>query len=333
MIELNQPKFRAKQIYEWLHIHHVADYDEMTNLPIALRNALKEKFPLFALSIADKQVSIDGTRKYVLNLADGQRIETVGMPSYQISSDSAVGKLSVCVSSQVGCAMQCDFCATGKEGFTRNLTAEEITDQVLVVQNDFQTRVSSVVVMGQGEPFQNYENVMKALRILNSAESFNIGARHITLSTCGLITGINKLAREPEQFTLAISLHSAIQKKRDKLMPRVMSQKLGMLKQALIDYVEATNRRVSLEYLLIAKVNDSAEDLDALIDFTKGLHCHVNLLPMNSITGSSYKPSSDSTAKYWMNALSRNGTETTIRISRGSDICGACGQLKNSLKS
>ena len=322
------PGFRAKQVYEWLHKHHVESLDAMTNVPQALREKLAERFPEENTAIVEKRISKDGSRKYLLQLADGRIVETVGLPAQKNEDDETTGRLSVCVSSQVGCPMECAFCATGQEGFTRNLTATEIVDQVVSVQKDFDQRVSNVVVMGQGEPFLNYGEVLSALRILNDSTDLNIGARHITLSTCGIVEGINKLAQEPEQFTLAVSLHSAIQLTRDALMPRVQNQPLSQLKKALKNYVAQTNRRVSLEYLLLKDINDDDEHLQALIDFCKGLLVHVNLLPMNAVKGSVFQPSPQKTVHHWMKTLNEHGIETTMRVSRGSDIEGACGQLK-----
>lgn len=330
--DMGLPKFRAKQLYEWLHTHRVASYDDMTNLPKSLRERLQEEWPLTGANVVDKQVSSDGTRKYILEFADGTQVETVGMPVYHDSSRS-IKRLSVCFSTQVGCAMACAFCATGKEGFTRNLTCEEMLEQIITVEKDFGCRVTNVVAMGQGEPFLNYEETLAALQQLNNPESFNIGARHITVSTCGILRGIRSFGREPEQFTLAISLHSAIQDKRDKLMPRVANQPLDQLKQELLKYVDRTNRRVTLEHILIRDVNDGDEDLQALKSFAEGLLCHVNLLPINAVEGSEYQPSQTKTVNYWICELAKSGIEATMRASRGSDICGACGQLKNSRKS
>ncbi len=328
MKEWQQPAFRGKQIHEWIHRHHVSSYSEMTNLPLPLRQRLAERFPDQSLVIAHTSLSKDGSRKYLIRLNDGNLVETVGLPRF--NPDGSLGRLSVCVSSQVGCPMECAFCATGREGLTRNLTAAEIAQQVALVQEDFNHRVSNVVVMGQGEPFLNYDEVLQALRTLNSRDDMNIGARHITLSTCGIINGIEKLSQEPEQFTLAVSLHSAVQFTRDSLMPRVASQPLPDLKRALATYNRETHRRVSLEYLLLDGINDDDEHLDALIDFCKGLLVHVNLLPMNPVEGAIFQPSSSHTAQRWIEELNQRGIETTMRVSRGSDINGACGQLKNS---
>lgn len=324
--EAGQPKFRNKQLFEWLHKHHALSYDEMTNLPKAFREFLSQNYPLNSPQIADKQVSIDGTRKYILRLHDGSLVETVGIPS----SDGK--RLSVCVSSQVGCAMACEFCATGREGFSRNLEPFEISDQVAVVERDFEKPVTSVVVMGQGEPFLNFDNLVIALEELNSPESFNIGARHITVSTCGILNGIDRFASLPYQYTLAISLHSAIQADRDRIMPRVVNQSLDELIEHLKQYVDKTNRRVTFEYLLIKGFNDSDKHLDALIEYSKQLLCHINLLTVNTVEGSPFLPPDKETVEKWLHRLNQSGTETTLRNSRGADIDGACGQLKNHFK-
>ena len=324
--EAGQPQFRSKQLFEWLHKHHAMTYDEMHNLPKTFREYLKENHPLAAPTVLDHQVSRDGTRKYILEFQDHHIVETVGIPS----ADGH--RLTVCVSSQVGCPMACQFCATGREGFTRNLTPDEITDQVAMVSRDFNMPITNVVVMGQGEPFLNYENLVQALKELNSRDSFNIGARHITVSTCGILDGIEQFSKEPYQFTLAISLHSAIQKTRDILMPRVTNQPLTALKEQLKSYIENTNRRVTFEYLLIKGVNDSDKHLEALLLFTQNLLCHVNLLTLNEVDDSPFKPTPNDVLNKWEKCLTVQGTEATIRKSRGSDIDGACGQLKNKRK-
>lgn len=330
--ELGQPKFRTKQLVKWVFQDAVFSYDEMTNLPKALRSALHERFVLIAPVVIDKQTSTDGTRKYVFQYADGTQVEAVGIPSFDSKETKNEPRhLTVCFSTQAGCAMQCAFCATGEEGLTRNLSSAEMVVQVLLVQVDFNCRVTNVVSMGQGEPFQNYDAVLEALRFMNSKDGLGIGARHITVSTCGLISGIDHFANEPEQFTLAVSLHSARQDVRDKLMPRCRSLTLPKLKASLLHYVETTGRRVSLEYLLIAGINDGEADLTALKEFCNGLLCHINLIPMNSVEGSPFKPSSLAIEQRWVNELKASGKECTIRNSRGSDIDGACGQLKNKL--
>lgn len=227
--------------------------------------------------------------------------------------------------------MGCTFCATGHEGLTRNLSSTEMICQIIAVQNDFSCRVTNLVSMGQGEPFQNYQATLEALRFANAKDGLEIGARHITVSTCGIIRGIERLANEPEQFTLAVSLHSALQDVRNEIMPRCSNIPLPHLKKALRSYIAKTGRRVSFEYLLIKGVTDTEENLAALIDFCDGLLCHVNLLSVNEVEGSPYKPSSTATQQRWVKELKSAGKEATIRNSRGSDIDGACGQLKNKM--
>lgn len=323
--ELGQPSFRAKQIYQWLYNKGASSFDEMSNLPAALREDLAKTYEIDAPKLVSKQVSRDGTRKYLVSFASGLMAETVGIPSHD------GGRLTVCFSTQAGCSMGCAFCATGQEGFSGNLLVGNIVDQILLVQKDFGIRVTNVVGMGQGEPFLNYDNVLAALRIINDSTALGIGARRISVSTCGIIPGIERFSTEPEQFTLAISLHTALQEKRDRLMPGVAKMSLKQLRGALFDYVRATNRRVTLEYIMISGINDGDEDLLALTDFCEGLLCHINLIPVNSVSGSSYQPSASQTIKHWVQALENAGTETTLRQSRGADIDGACGQLKNAL--
>lgn len=324
MAELGQPTFRGKQLAQWLYEHHATSYDEMTNLPQALRDELATHHPLFTPDTIDKQESHDGTRKYVLQFHDGACVETVAIPSH-----ASHERLTVCFSTQAGCSMGCTFCATGEEGFTRNLSIGEIVDQVLLAQEDMGMRVTNIVGMGQGEPFLNYDNTLDALRILNNPKGIAIGARHITVSTCGVLPGIKRFATEPEQFTLAVSLHAARQQVRDKLMPGVKNYSLQNLKRVLQNYTDATNRRITFEYIMIQGVNDTQADLTAMIAFCNDMLCHVNLIPVNAVDDSSLQPSTQATINTWMNQLQKNGVETTTRISRGSDIAGACGQLKN----
>lgn len=323
MKELGQPSFRANQLAEWLYQRHATSYDEMTNLPNALKTVLAERFPLTTPSIVERQVSKDGTRKYLVEFDDGIRVETVAIPS------RGGDRLTVCFSTQAGCAMGCAFCATGREGFARNLTPGEIVDQVLIAQADIGKRVTNAVGMGQGEPFLNYENTMAALRILNDKKGLEIGARHISVSTCGILNGISRFAKEPEQFTLAVSLHAARQSIRDLIMPNIANQRLSDLKDALWEYVSKTNRRVTLEYIMIDGVNDSEQDLKALQKFCAGLLCHVNLIPINAVADSVFQPSDSDVVQHWLAAIQKKGTEATLRDSRGADIEGACGQLKN----
>ena len=314
------PSFRTQQILSWLYQKNVSSYDEMTNVPKAAREQFQELYPLHTPSIVDKQVSVDGSRKYLLELHDGALIETVGLPS----SD---GRLTVCISSQSGCSMNCSFCATGKAGLTRSLDPGEFVDQIHIIQDDFQKRVTNVVVMGQGEPFANYNNTLSALRILNHPKLLSIGARHITISTCGILKGIERFTQEPEQFTLAVSLHAARQEVRDEIMPKMSSQPLEKLRKALAGYTEETGRRFSFEYALMKDVNDKEEDLQALISYCRGMLCHVNLIPLNYIDDSPIKPVKRQVIEYWKAQLDNAGIACSIRASKGSDIAAACGQL------
>ena len=330
---MGYPKFRSKQLIQWVYEKQACSYDEMTNLPAKMRSELSGKIPLNIPVIADKRASKDGSRKYILTLADGCQVETVGIPSMENPRNGEGRRLTVCISSQVGCPMACAFCATGREGLSRNLHPGEMIQQVLTVQRDFGIRVSNVVVMGQGEPFLNYENLIKALHIINSNEGLAIGARHITVSTCGILEGIERFGREEEQFTLAISLHAARQSIRDALMPKCAKMPLPTLKDTLKRYYDNSKRRVSFEYLMIDGINDTNEDLIALIRYCKGLHAHVNLIPLNDIDGSPWKPSGKAKISHWIDSLGDSGIEATLRNSRGSDIDGACGQLKNKKRS
>lgn len=318
--ELGQPAFRAKQLNEWIHDKNVCSFDEMTNLPAALREKLSERFSFNVPVELVKQVSKDGSCKYLLQFSDGVSVETVGMPNRN--------KLAVCISSQAGCAMGCSFCATGLAGLSRSLTAQEMVDQVLHVARDFGERVTSVVFMGQGEPFANFDATVQALRILNDPDGLAIGARHLTVSTCGVIPGIRRFAELPEQFTLAISLHSAIQGTRNQLMPGVKKYTLLRLHEAIQLYVEKTGRRPTYEFAMIDGINDTNPEMQALVDFCAGTLCHVNLIQLNNIPDSPFRPSPIEKVESLQRRLTMHGVETTIRNSRGSDIDAACGQLK-----
>ena len=322
--ELGQPVFRAKQIEEWVWEKGASSFDDMTNLPKALRSTLNERFTLGGVKQAARQISEDGSRKYLLRYTDGTTVECVGMPTGN--------KLAVCVSSQAGCAMGCAFCATGAAGLTRSLTAAEIYDQVMHVRDDFDTRVTSVVLMGQGEPFMNYDASLAAMRKLNSPEGLGIGARHITVSTCGIIPAIKRFANEPEQFTLAVSLHSAVQRTRNALMPGVRKYSLLHLYEVMGEYVDKTGRRPTYEYALIRGVNDTEDELGALCDFCRDNLAHVNIIQLNEVKGSRFQPSSDARAGEFVRRLANVGVEATIRQSRGQDIDAACGQLKQRMR-
>lgn len=321
--ELGQPSFRAKQVESWIWEKGVTSFDDMTNLPKALREALRERCTLGGAHEVARQTSQDGSRKYLLGFEDGCAVECVGMPSGN--------RLTVCASTQAGCGMGCAFCATGAAGLTRSLSAAEIYDQVIHVRDDFKTRVTGVVMMGQGEPFANYEATLAALRRLNSPNGLGIGARHLTVSTCGIIPMITRFSRESEQFTLAVSLHSAVQRTRDALMPGVKRFSLLRLYDALGEYADRTGRRPTYEYALIKGVNDTDEELSYLVDFCRDTLCHVNIIQLNEVPGSKFHPSSERRANDFVRRLAGVGVEATIRQSRGADIDAACGQLRQRL--
>lgn len=324
MSELGQPAFRVKQIEEWVWRKNVSSLDEMSNLPKTLRHALQDRVTLDSAEEIARQLSTDGSRKYLLRFSDGVSVECVGMPSK--------GKLTACASSQAGCGIGCAFCATGMSGLTRSLSAGEIYEQVMHVRDDFGRRVTSVVLMGQGEPFANYTETFAALRRLNSPDGAGIGARHLTVSTCGIIPMIKKFANEPEQFTLAVSLHSAVQRTRDMLMPGVKKYSLIHLYDIMNEYVNKTGRRPSYEFALIRGVNDSDNEIAALCDFCRDNLAHVNLIMLNEVKGSKFQPSTNERAREFVRRLTSVGVEATIRDSRGSDIDAACGQLRQSVE-
>lgn len=318
---MGEPAYRSGQVVRWLYGRGATEFAAMTDLPEALRDALAERFALSWPELVRRQVSpTDGTRKYLWRLSDGVTVEGVGLPGGD--------RLTVCVSTQVGCAMGCTFCATGQGGFVRNLLPGEIVDQVTFVAHDFGRRVTNAVAMGQGEPFANYDAVLAAFRFLNSPEGPGIGARHLTVSTSGVIPGIHRLGREPEQFTLAVSLHSAVQRTRDALMPGVRRWSVADLRDALVEYTEATGRRVTFEYALVEGLNDTEPELSALVVFCRGLLCHVNLIPMNAVTGTPLARASAERVERFRHALQAAGTETSVRVERGADIDAACGQLR-----
>ncbi len=318
--DLGQPRFRARQIEHWLYGRGVGSFAEMTDLPAGLRETLAGRLALSPPSVLQRQESADGTRKYLVGLAGGATVETVGLPSGD--------RLTVCFSTQAGCAMGCTFCATGSGGLVRDLGPGEMVDQVRLVADDFGRRVTNAVAMGQGEPFANYDATLGALRFMNADDGLGIGARHLTVSTCGLISGIDRFAEEPEQFTLAVSLHSAVQATRDRLMPGVRALGLSQLRTALIDYAEKTGRRPSLEYALIDGVNDSPAELGALVGFCRGMLVHVNLIPVNPVTETGFARSPTERLVAFERGLSDAGIEVSIRAERGADIDAACGQLR-----
>jgi 23S rRNA (adenine2503-C2)-methyltransferase len=318
------PSYRAAQIYDWLYQKKVAEWDEMTNLPIALRENLKEKgISLGNLLIAAEERGTDGTVKYLFELSDQRTVESVYLPEPD--------RKTVCFSTQVGCAMGCVFCATGQCGFIRNLTVAEIVAQPLEASRQNEIRIDNLVAMGQGEPLANYENLIKAIYIFNDPNAFGIGARHITISSCGYLPGIYKLAEEPFQVNLAISLHAATDDLRDSLMPINRKYSLKDLMEACRYYLDKTGRRITFEYTMIDGINDRQIDLEHLIQLISGMLCHVNLIPFNPIPNSHFKRSSAKKVHEFAMALNEEHIEATVRKERGTDLSAACGQLQGKL--
>lgn len=317
LAKIGQPKFRAKQIYEWLS-KGVDSFDEMTNLSKDLRNVLSEKYILTSAKIARKLVSeIDGTVKYLFSLYDGEKIESVVM-SYHHG-------YTICISTQVGCRMGCVFCATGMNGLKRNLFPGEMLSQITAAEKDLDIRISNVVLMGMGEPLDNYENTLKFLQLVNDDEGKNIGARHISLSTCGLVDKMQELSKEKLQITLSVSLHAPNDMLRSEMMPINNKWNIEKLLTACKEYTDATKRRISFEYTVVDGVNDSEECAKELSNRLKGMLCHVNLIPLNTVLGKEYKPSQNS--KKFCELLNSMGINATIRRTLGSDINASCGQL------
>lgn len=318
-----QQAFRAKQIYNWLYVQRVESFDEMQNIPKDLRVLLEENFTITTLKTLVKQTSSDGTMKFLFELHDGYSIETVLMRHNYGNS--------VCVTTQVGCRIGCTFCASTLGGLKRNLEAGEIVAQVLCVQraiDEFEERVSSIVVMGIGEPFDNYDGLMDFLRIVNSDKGLNIGARHITVSTSGIIPKIYKFADEGLQINFAISLHAPNTELRSKLMPINRAYKLPDLMDAVRYYVEKTGRRVTFEYGLFGGENDQVEHAEELSKLLKDLKCHVNLIPVNYVPERNYVRTPKEQIFAFEKVLKQNGINVTIRREQGHDIDAACGQLR-----
>lgn len=322
MTELGEKPFRAKQIYSWLHEHLVTSYDEMANLPKSLKEKLKD-YPVTALEMVDEQISrVDGTRKYLFRLSDGNVIESVLM-RYKHGN-------SVCISSQVGCKMGCRFCASAIGGWTRNLLPSEMLDQIYRIQSATGERVSNVVVMGTGEPLDNYANLLRFIHILTGEGGLNISQRNLTVSTCGLVPKMYELAEEKLQMTLALSLHAPNDEKRRELMPIAQRYSMDELLEACRNYFEKTGRRITFEYSLVAGVNDRDQDARELAERIGKLNCHVNLIPVNPIKERSYVRSTRQAVENFKIKLEKCGINVTIRREMGSDIDGACGQLRKS---
>lgn len=323
MEELGEKAFRAKQIYEWMHTKLVDSFEEMTNLSKALRDKLSENFELTSLNVVDKRESAkDGTCKFLFELSDNRVIESVLM-KYKHGN-------SVCISSQVGCRMGCRFCASTLGGLERNLTPAEMLDQIYKIQKMSGERVSNVVLMGTGEPLDNYDNVLQFIQLLTDENGLNISQRNITVSTCGLVNRIRDLASEELQITLAISLHAPNDKIRKEIMPIANKYTINEIIDAVTFYYNKTGRRISFEYSLVEGVNDSEENAKELIHVVRGLNCHVNLIPVNPIKERDFKQTQMQFVQNFKNILEKNRINVTIRREMGSDIDAACGQLRKS---
>lgn len=317
---IGEKPYRAEQIFKWIYQENVSSFDEMTNLSLELREKLKQNYNLCIFNILKKQVASDGTIKYLFDVLDGNAIETVLMKYHH--------GYTICVSSQIGCKMGCKFCASTGIPFSRNLVSGEIVEQLLAVQRDENIKISNVVFMGIGEPLDNYDNVINAIRIINNQKGINIGARHISVSTSGLVPKIYKLAEENIQCTLSISLHATTDEKRSKMMPVNNLYNIESLIQACKDYISKTNRRISFEYALAKENNDNLDDAKQLVKLLKGMNCHVNLIPINKIENGSFTKSSNEAIMKFRDYLNEHGIVATIRRELGSDIDAACGQLR-----
>ncbi len=319
VLELEESKYRAKQIYNWIYFKSANSLDEMSDIPISLKEKLLDKVQISNIKIKDKQISEDGTQKYLFELNDGEYTESVLM-----RFDNRAN-LTACISTQVGCAIGCVFCATAKLGFRRNLTPAEIVQQIHLIQNDTKLKITNIVFMGQGEPLLNLENLLKSIEIFN--KEYQIGARRMTVSTCGIIPSIEKLAELNFQSTLAISLHSPDSKNREKIMPIEKKYPIEKLISTLKSYTEKTGRRITIEYTLMKNINESPEDAKKLAQLISNLKCNINLIIYNPTEFATFeKPDKNSIMKfkYILEAL---GKKVTIRLERGSDIDAACGQL------
>ena len=316
------PKFRAKQIYDWLY-KNVTDFDNMRNIPADLKAFLKSSSYISVANIEKKLVSrYDKTVKYLFSFNDGECVETVVM-SYKHGN-------SICISTQVGCKMGCTFCATGKSGFSRSLAPSEMLGQIEAAQRDLNIRISNIVLMGMGEPLDNYDNVVKFLRLVSSDNGLNIGMRHITLSTCGIVPKIYELAKLHLGITLSVSLHAPNDEIRQRTMPIAKKYSIEELLKACSDYFKTTGRRVTFEYSMISGVNDSDEDARELSGRIRDMNCHVNLIPVNPIKERSFVRSTRQAVENFKIKLEKCGINVTIRREMGSDIDGACGQLRKS---
>ena len=325
IINIGEAKFRAKQIFNWLHQKNVESFDEMSNISKDFKENLKNKFKITQIDIVDKLVSnIDKTTKYLFKLENNYIIESVLM-KYSYGN-------AVCISSQVGCRMGCKFCASTLDGLERSLTSAEMLSQIYKIQKDSNQKIRSIVLMGSGEPFDNFDNFLKFIEIINHKDGLNIGQRHITVSTCGIVPKIYELADKKMQINLALSLHSPTDEGRKNIMPIAKKYTIKEIVDACKYFANTTKRRVTYEYALISGVNDREEDAKEIIKLLKGSLSHINLIPVNDVKERNYIKSSKSQIKKFADTLTKAGIETTVRRELGSDINAACGQLRKSYK-
>lgn len=324
VLKIGEPKFKANQIFDWIHNKTVESFDDMTNLSQKTKAALKNEYEFTKAIIELKLESkLDETKKYVIKLEDNNIIESVYL-KYKFGN-------TACISSQVGCKMGCHFCASTKKGFIRNLTAAEMLKQIYLIQNDINEKISNVVIMGSGEPLENFDNIVRFLNIINDERGQNISMRKITLSTSGIVPNIYKLADENIPITLAISLHASTQEKREQIMPIARKYKLPEILKACDYYVKTTGRRLTFEYIMIKGFNDSREDAENLSRLLKNKLANVNLIPCNYVKEANIEPSEDLDIMKFKKILTDNGINATVRRELGSDINAACGQLRNDL--
>ena len=322
ILEKGLPAFRAKQIYEWIHARQASGYEEMTNLPAKLRAELAEEYPLVTAKLIDRQISsIDGTQKYLFEMPDGCLVESVFM-RYRFGN-------SVCISSQVGCRMGCSFCASTLHGLVRSLSASEMLEQIYAIIRETKESVSHIVVMGMGEPLDNYDNLIRFIHLLTGPEGLNLSQRSVTVSTCGIVPNIYRLAEEGLHITLALSLHAATDEQRKRIMPIANRYTIEELMKACGVYYQKTGRQITFEYSLIRGVNDNRADAQGLTKLAKPLKAHINLIPVNPVRERGYEHPDNAHVQAFKKELENNGVNVSIRRALGKDIEGACGQLRN----
>lgn len=325
--EAGFPSYRGEQLFNWLYKNGVSTTEEMKNIPKKMRNYIDQNYKLSNIKEIDRSLAVDGTVKYLWELNDGENIEGVYLPFPES------GRHSACISTQVGCGLGCSFCATGIDGLQRNLTTGEIIDQIIKIQKDIsgsdfaEPRLSNIVFMGMGEPLANFDNLMKAVQIINADQGLNIGMRKMTISTAGLVPEIKKLAQVNDQIGLAVSLHAPNDRLRNKIMPINKKYNLNQLLSTVIDYIETTGRRVTFEYVLMDSVNDSPELSVQLSELLRGINCHVNLIPANPVPELGIKRPVQKVIDSFYETLQNNGIQVTLRKEMGTQIDAACGQL------